>query len=260
VRCALALLVLLSAGCSGPPAAPAASSFVLHADGCEADGARVVAGLQAGRTQVEGFFGEPFRGPIDVTLCADRAAFDATFPPAWGVGATQCWMVACGVGGRLALLAPHAWAAQACGHDVADTAHLNGILAHELTHCFHGERNPHSDFDGVEGIDWFCEGLATLVSGQLAHEHAGVAARAVAAGTVPARLRDAWTGPDRYGVSGSLVDYVDVRWGRATLTRLLAVASEAELLAELHTTDADLLRDWSAWVRVGSGRTAPSPP
>jgi hypothetical protein len=249
-----ALLLGLLAACAAPPSpSPEDAFFTVHAERV-AQAHELDQDLAAGRATVEAFFGEPFRGPVEVLVCADRATFDATFPPEWGVGQTECWMVASGIGGRLALIAPSAWATQACEHDASDADHVRGLLAHELTHCFHGERNPHPDFDGVNGIDWFVEGLATLVSGQLGREHAGVAARAVAAGTAPTQLRDAWTGKDRYGVSGSLVDYVDVRWGRPMLRQLLSATSEAELLAALGTSESELLSGWTEWVKAGAPR------
>ena len=252
----LPLLALILAACAAPPGAtPDTPGLVVHSAGVgEAEAHELANELPSARAEVEAFFGAAFLGPTDVSLCPDRAAFDATFPPEWGMGATECWMVAWGVGGRLALLVPGAWAAQACEHDAADAGHVHRILAHELTHVFHGEHNSHPDFSGVEGLDWFCEGLATLASGQLAREHAGVAARAVEAGTAPAQLADGWTGRDRYGVSGSLVAFVDARWGRDTLRRLLSATTCAELLAALGTSETDFLRDWAAWVRAGSPR------
>lgn len=251
-----ALILALALGCSAPrDAAPAKPFFSVRAEGVSAAETQDLGReLEDARAKVEAFFGQPFRRPVEALVCANRAAFDATFPPEWGVGQTECWMVASGIGGRLALLAPSAWKQQACGHDAADRQHVADLLAHELTHCFHGERNPHPDFDGVNGIDWYAEGLATLASGQLAREHAGVAVRAVAAGTAPADLDQAWTGRDRYGVSGSLVEYVEVRWGRPMLLQLMAATSEPELFSALGTSEADFLRDWSAWVQAGAPR------
>jgi hypothetical protein len=69
---------------------------------------------------------------------------------------------------------------------------------------------------------------------------------AIATGQTPAELSKIWTGPHRYGFAGSLVAYVDTRWGRATTVRLLKVRSTAEALNILGTNEKALLEGWRA--------------
>jgi hypothetical protein len=102
-------------------------------------------------------------------------------------------------------------------------------------------------------LGWFVEGLAVLVSGQLDGPHAGDARAAIDAHWAPERLADAWSGRYRYGVSGSLVRYLDRRYGRATLKRLLSATDQAALLGRLHVSETELLEAWAASV-VDSGR------
>jgi len=90
------------------------------------------------------------------------------------------------------------------------------------------------------------EGLAVLVSGQLDAEHRRDARRAIAAGLAPTRLATAWSGRWRYGVAGSLAEYVDRRWGRATVTAMLADTTQSGLLARLGVTEEELLSRWRA--------------
>lgn len=197
---------------------------------------------------VEAFFGAPFPRPFTVVVHPDRDSFDASFPPEWGLGRTECWMVASGVADGVQLLSPRAWKAEACEHDAEDRAHVERLLAHELVHVYHGQHNPSPDFVDVTGLDWFVEGLATLASGQLEDPSLLSARAALERGQGPASLARAWTGPARYGVSGSLVAFVEHELGRARLTGLLGATSEDELFDALGLGEEELLARWSVWV------------
>ena len=227
----------------------AAPVSVDSADATEPSGRSAVGDLAAGATtRIEAFFGSAFGESYAVRVLPTRAAFDASFPPEWGVGKTQCWMVAFGVADRLHVLDPAVWKTEACEHDGDDVEHVRGIVAHELVHVFHGQNNPTRDFTGMDAMGWFPEGLAVLVSGQLAGHHAGAAREAIAAGVAPKCLEDAWSGEYRYGVSGSLVAYVDATFGRTTLVALLAATTEEELLERLGVGEEELL---AGMARVG---------
>jgi len=119
-----------------------------------------------------------------------------------------------------------------------------GEIAHELVQTFHGQHNPTRDFTGMDEAGWFDEGLAVYVSGQLDTGRMASAAN----GAAPDALASAWSGKYRYGVSGSLVAYIDDRFGRAALTGLLYETSTDEILAHLGLTEAALLADWRARV------------
>ncbi|MHC4844699.1 MAG: hypothetical protein ACYTCU_00915 [Planctomycetota bacterium] len=244
--CGLAL-----SACAAPvaPVAPAGPAFPLSSQAVDATTVPGVrATVERGRADVEAFFGERFAEPVRILLLPDRAAFTASFPAEWGMTQTQCWMVAAGVADTLHLLSPRAWAKEACEHDATDEAHVQGIVTHELAHCFHMQNNPTRDGTGMEPMGWFVEGLAVYVSGQLEEGHQLPARDAVEKGVAPTQLEDGWSGPYRYGVSGSLVRYIDLTWGREVLRELLAVTSEAELLDALGVTEERLLTDWRAFV------------
>jgi len=244
-----ALPLVLGASSCAAPAAPAGPVFPMTSQTIDAATApRVRAQVEQGRADVEAFFGEPFTEPVQILLLPDRAAFTGSFPAEWGMTQTQCWMVAAGVADTLHLLSPRAWADEACEHDANDERHVQGIVTHELAHCFHMQRNPTRDGTGLEPMGWFVEGLAVYVSGQLEEGHQLPARDAVEKGVEPKQLVDGWSGPYRYGVSGSLVQYVDLTWGREVLRDLLAVTSEAELLGVLGVTEEQLLTDWRAFV------------
>ena len=236
------------------PAAPAASSPppIIHAAQDDAVAAGLAADLAAGHERVEHFFGRAFAKPFAVEVFPDRAAFDAYFKMRWGMPATESWMVATGVADKLAILSPRVWKTQAQEHDPGDATHVRDIVAHELVHVFHGQQNPRPEFDGMDDCGWFVEGLAVYVSGQLERSFPTAAADAIKAGKAPARLADAWSGRYRYGVSGSMVAFVDKKYGRPVLDKMLAVTTNAEALALMKTTEADFLAAWKASVTPAS--------
>jgi hypothetical protein len=193
---------------------------------------------------VESFFGRPFARHFEVIVLPDRAAFDRALPAEWGLAPTQCWMVACGVADRLWILSPSVWREQACEHDPDDAGHVRGIVTHELVHVFHGQANPSGDFSAVEGLDWFVEGLATYASGQLEEHHVLSAADAIRTGAAPQHLADAWKGKYRYGVSGSLVRYLDQRVGREVINQMLSATTQPQVLSLAGMSESELLSQW----------------
>jgi hypothetical protein len=208
---------------------------------------RFEAWLATGRERVEAWFGKPFPEAVTVLVHPDRAAFTASFPAEWGLTDTQCWMVAYGVADRLSVLSPRVWRTEACEHDPDDEVHVQGIVTHELVHAFHGQHNVTRDFTGIEeAVGWFGEGLGVLVSGQLDDERLTGARRAVAEGRGPVRLTEAWSGPDRYGICGSLVAFLAERVGRDGVLRLLAATSLEEFLEAAGLDEPALLDAWRA--------------
>jgi hypothetical protein len=206
--------------------------------------------LESQARAVASFFDSPFLRPFAVEVLPSRAAFDASLPAEWQMTPTQCWMVACGVADRLRVLSPSVWRTEACEHDPSDAEHVRGIVAHELVHVFHGQHNRSGDFSACDGIDWFVEGLATYASGQLAQSHSLDAHDALANGVAPTKLADAWKGRYRYGVSASLVQFLDHRLGRDALVRMLAATNASELLALAGMTEDELLLAWRASVEA----------
>lgn len=253
----LALATLACAGSSPPAEVPAEARVEparFRLESRPDDGelvAELAPILREAVASVERFFGAPYPHPFTVTILPARAAFDASFPPEWGIAKTDCWMVATGVAEGVRLLSPRVWEQEACEHDPADEPHLRGVLAHELVHVYHGQHNPSPDFVDVIGIDWFVEGLATLASGQLEDEKLLDARAALESGAGPSTLAAAWTGRYRYGVSGSLVAFVEHELGRARFPELLAATSGEELLALIGTSEEELLERWRAWVLAG---------
>jgi hypothetical protein len=202
--------------------------------------------LDAGKKAVERFFDRPFPKTFDVEVLPSRSSFDEYFHRRWKIPKTEAWMVASGVADRMVILSPRVWNAEAREHNPANTDHVRDLIAHELVHVYHGQFCPKPDFDGMDDMGWFVEGLAVLVSGQLEHSHRSAAADALKAGKAPARLADAWSGRYRYGVSGSMVEFVDKRFGRDVIRKLLTAQTNEEALKILNTTEAQFLENWKA--------------
>jgi hypothetical protein len=210
--------------------------------------------LSSGRTRIEEFFGHPFEKSFDVQVFPNRASFDRYFKERWQLPKTESWMVALGVADKLAVLSPRVWKKEATEHDPKDEIHFRELVAHELVHVYHGQHNPTRDFDGMDDLGWFVEGLAVYVSGQLEHGHKHAAQDAIGAGKAPHRLAEAWSGPYRYGVSGSMVQFIDKRYGRQTLWKLLPETKPDRVLKALNLTEKEFLRAWQECVVNGKSR------
>ncbi len=191
-----------------------------------------------------------FPDTVSVRIYPDRERFAAALREAWGLSESACWMVGGADDRVLFLLSPAVWGEDACDHDPKDDGHRRMLIAHEVVHVFHGQVNPSEDLGLLEDLGWFIEGLATYISGQWETAHRARAREAVAKGPVPGRLSEAWSGPYRYGVAGSMAAFIDHRWGRQTLLDALTVTSQPALLVLLGTTETAFLAEWQRWVPV----------
>jgi hypothetical protein len=241
----------MHAGMSPSPAWAQGDSatFRIHAQGVPSSGIALIRGdLERAEKRITEVLG-PFHDTVSVRVLANRAGFSQALRDAWGMPETTCWMVGAADDHVFYLLSPSVWLEEACEHDPGDDIHRRNLLAHEAVHAYHGQANPSEDLGLLEDLGWFIEGLATYVSGQFEAFHASRAKEAVATGAAPQQLAHAWTGQYRYGVAGSMVAFIDARWGRQTLVNTLVVTSQPSLLALLNMAEADFLSEWRAWVR-----------
>jgi hypothetical protein len=204
------------------------------------------------RARLEAFFDDAFTHTLTVRVFPDRASLTAFWRNAWQAPEfqPQCWMVASGTGSMLAVLSPRVWQFEACEHDPRDSIGTLQLIAHEMVHVFHGQHNPRPELDGLDDIAWYVEGLAAYASGQMERSYSARVHDAVEKGKLPRTLEDAWTGPYRYAISGSLVQYIDRVYGRKTLVAMLRSVSEKELLGILGSTEPDFLARWETSLRA----------
>lgn len=253
------VLLLISISCLTPRAfAAAADWYSEEHDGyeiffTEADRENVIdysAMTDNGIKNIEAFFGLPFKSEFKVFVHPHRSSLDSAWQNDWNMPEfrSECWMVASGIAFKLDILSPKQWDAEACEHTFADAVKTEKLITHELVHVFQGQRNASPDFSNVSGIDWLVEGLAVYASGQLDSSRIAEVKSAVKEGRIPDSLGGFWTGRLKYGLSGSVVMYIDTRYGRATLAELLPLKSIGDVLSKLQTSENTLLADWKEFI------------
>ncbi len=200
---------------------------------------------------VEAFFDCEFRQRFEIRVHPDRNSLDSAWQADWMMPdfTSECWMVASGVARKLDVLSPGTWDSLSCEHSYSDKTATQRLLTHELVHVLHGQYNVSPDFSDVHGIDWFVEGLATYASGQCDRERMMEVKEAVKKEAVPKALDDFWTGQMRYGLSGSVVMYIDKYSGRKKLRELLRFNTKVQVLEVLKISEEELLKGWADFVR-----------
>lgn len=206
--------------------------------------------IERGIDSVRNFFGGTFKKEFEVYVHPNRNSMDAQWSKDWNMPGfkSECWMVASGVAAKLDMLSPQRWAKESCEHDYADKTKTQQLITHELVHVFHGQSNVSPDFSDVTGLDWFIEGLATYASGQMNQVRLSEISKTVSENKFPNTLDNFWTGKLKYGLSGSMVLYLDQKYGRRKLIELLKFNKKNEILGALETTEADLLNGWKKYL------------
>lgn len=204
--------------------------------------------IDSGMKSIEAFFGLPFMKEFKVFVHPHRSSLDSAWQNDWNMPEfrSECWMVASGIASKLDILSPKQWDSEACEHTYDDSEKTKKLVAHELVHVYHGQRNASPDFSSVSGIDWFVEGLAVYASGQLDSLRMAEVRTAINDSRIPDSLAGFWSGKLKYGLSGSAVKYIDTRYGRTALRDLLPLRNVSEVLRSLGTTEEDFLREFEA--------------
>jgi hypothetical protein len=204
--------------------------------------------IERGRQTAEQFFGTTYASSFVTRVFPDRTALTARWRVAWNQPTlqTECWMIAGGWATEFDILSPSAWRTEACAHDGSNSSHVANVVAHELVHVLHGQRN--TAFSSLAATTpWITEGMATFASGQWSSEYAGSVRATVSGGFAPQTFVALWASPANYALAGSVFSYINQRFGMDVVRRLLNVRTEAELLTLLSSDAPTLLRDWRAW-------------
>lgn len=203
-----------------------------------------------GKRIVEEFFQSPFKSDFCINIHPSRASLDSTWQSDWGMPdfTSQCWMVASGVATKLDIISPKKWDSLACEHSYSNHIKTQRLITHELVHVFHGQQNVSPDFSDVTGIDWFVEGLATYASGQCDSIRISEVKNAILRNEIPDNLNKFWSGKLRYGLSGTVVMYLDTRYGRKKLSSLLRYHNVKNLLNSLETTESEIMSEWKDYI------------
>lgn len=207
--------------------------------------------LTTGISHVNIFFKKDYSKKISIYLFPNRNAMTEQWRKDWNLPdfTAECWMVASGVALRLDMLSPQRWKQEACEHNANDSTELQQIITHELIHVFHGQQCPNPNFDGMDDYGWLMEGLADYASGQLTEGKLAQVKEQIAAGNTPIKLADFWKGRLRYQQSGSLIWFIDKKYGREKLFSLLSLTQLADMMMTLNTTEAELINDWKVFYK-----------
>ena len=202
--------------------------------------------LNEGQQTINAFFGKGIEQKFNVHIFSKRDSLDKQWQHDWGMPDfnSQCWMVASGVAHRLDILSPRVWKDEACEHDIEDTLATKRLIIHELVHVFHGQNNPSPTFDNIENIDWFVEGLAVYVSGQLDDGRYNRAKASILKDESPDQLQNIWKGANKYGYAGSITKLVDDKYGRSTFKSLLNMTTATQILKALESSEEELIQEW----------------
>ena len=206
--------------------------------------------IDNGITSVKNFFKSSYSEKFNVYIHPNRNSLDSTWQKDWNMPdfKSECWMVASGVGTKLDVISPKKWDKQACEHVYSETEKTQKLIIHELFHVYHGQLNASPDFSNTEKIDWFVEGFATFASSQCDSDRMSEVKKAIIENKIPKSLDNFWSGKIKYGLSGSVVMYIDYKYGRATLKKLLPLTKKTEILSFLKITEEKLLEDWKKYI------------
>lgn len=221
--------------------------YLLHYDSIDNQQAKQIElWLYQGQKVIEGFFNKGFENKFDVYVFSERDSLDKQWQKDWNMPGfkSECWMVASGIAHRLDILSPRIWKTQACEHDNNDTIATKKLIIHELVHVFHGQNNPSPTFENIENIDWFVEGLAVYVSGQLDEVRLKRAKSYILDKGAPIKLADIWNGEHKYGFAGSIVKFIDDKYGREVLVKLISYTKLTEILNTLNISEKELMKEW----------------
>jgi hypothetical protein len=204
--------------------------------------------IERGRQTAEQFFATTYVSSFVVRVFPDRAALTARWRVAFNQPTldTQCWMIAGGWATEFDILSPGVWRTEACGHDGSNANHVANVVAHELVHVLHGQRNS-ALTSLAAATPWIVEGIAAFASGQWASDYAASVRPIVSGGFAPETFATLWSSSANYALAGSVFAYINQRFGVDAVRRLLTVRSEAELLTALATDAPTLLREWRSW-------------
>jgi hypothetical protein len=199
---------------------------------------------------VRDFFGSSFQKPFEIRIYPSRHALDSAWSSEWGMPGftSECWMVASGTADKLDLLSPAVWKTEACEHVYSDSLATLCLFTHEMVHVFHGQRNASPDFSDISGLDWFVEGLATYASGQCDEKRMKEVKMLVESGKAPADLASFWTGKYKYGLSGSMLMYLDAHFGRDKLISILPFNHLEQVLGALKVSEGALVEGWKSYM------------
>ncbi|MBK7130950.1 MAG: hypothetical protein IPM74_18370 [Crocinitomicaceae bacterium] len=195
-------------------------------------------------SKIESFFSKKFLEKFDVFIYSERDSLDKVLALNYNIPnfRSECWLVAIGERLRIDLLSPRVWSSQSCEPGANDTNAIYQIVTHELVHVFHQQHC--QNIQRNENMQWFTEGLAVYVSGQLGNVPDTTIKNLLLEADSPESLIDLKNNPYNYNLSGSLVEYIDENYGRNVVFKMISIEDASELLENLKVSEAQLIVEW----------------
>ena len=72
---------------------------------------------------------------------------------------------------------------------------------------------------------------------------------AIVSNNIPNSLNEFWTGKLRYGLSATVVMYIDKKYGRDKLMELLNYNDIKDILNSLNVTESEILSEWRNFLK-----------
>lgn len=200
--------------------------------------------IERGIGKIESFFSKKFLEKFDVVIYSERDSLDKMLALNYNLPdfKSECWLVAVGERLRIDMLSPRVWASQSCEPGANDTSAIYQIVTHELVHVFHEQygQNIHRN----ENMQWFTEGLAVYVSGQLENIPDTTIKNSLFEAGSPDNLIGIKSTPQNYILSASLVEYIDEKYGRDVVFNMIFMEDALELFENLKISEARLIAEW----------------
>ena len=90
--------------------------------------------------------------------------------------------------------------------------------------------------------------MATFVSGQLDEKRLQRIQQLVKENKAPITLDNFWKGQEKYGLSGSMIAYIDKMYGRQKLFELLKFTNKQDALKFLDLSEEQLIKNWKEFL------------
>ncbi len=182
---------------------------------------------------IEGFFHKGFNHGFTVKVYSSRDRFEAGSP---------CWFVGWSTENRVHLLSPLIWEDQSCEPAAGDPFASFRIVLHEVVHVFHLQYRDAAALDST--MRWFSEGLAEYVSGRTDLDSLEISEQ-IKAEKYPTDFKTLYDQKNFYTWSGLLVGFIDHKYGRDMLHKILEMDNSDQFLELLETRETDLFSQWN---------------